>query len=54
MLRCKKLRTNVTGILFRMNNTFYWTVRMNILLAFTHSTASWSYHLKRWYAGALL
>ena len=38
--------TNVTGTLFRMRNTFYWTVRMNILLAFfTHSTASWSSHL---------
>jgi len=26
-------------------NTFCWTVRMNILLAFAHSTASWSSHL---------
>ena len=26
--------TNVTGTLFRMRNTFCWTVRMNILLAF--------------------
>ena len=25
--------TNVTGTLFRMRNTFCWTVRMNILLA---------------------
>jgi len=37
--------TNVTGTLFRMRNTFYWTVRMNILLAFAHSTASWTSHL---------
>ena len=38
--------TNVTGTLFRMRNTFCWTVRMNTLLAFTHSTAtSWSSHL---------
>jgi len=37
--------TNVTGILFRMRNTFCWTVRMYILLASTHSTASWSSHL---------
>ena len=37
--------TNVTGTLFRMRNTFCWTVRMNILLAFAHSTASWSSHL---------
>jgi len=29
--------TNVTGTLFRMRNTFCWTVRMNILLAFAHS-----------------
>jgi len=36
---------NVTGTLFRMRNTFCWTVRMNILLAFAHSTASWSSHL---------
>ena len=39
--------TNVTVCtLFRMRNTFCWTVRMNILLAFAHSTASWSFHLK--------
>ena len=38
--------TNVTGTLFRMRNTFCWTVRMNILSAFAHSTASWSSHLK--------
>jgi len=37
--------TNVTGTLFRMRNTFYWTVRLNILLASAHSTASWSSHL---------
>jgi len=37
--------TNVTGTLFRMRNTFCWTVRMNILLAFAQSTASWSSHL---------
>ena len=37
--------TNVTGTLFRMKNTFCWTVRMNILSAFAHSTASWSSHL---------
>ena len=37
--------TNVTGTLFRMRNTFCWTVHMNILLAFAHSTASWSSHL---------
>ena len=37
--------TNVTGTLFRMRNTFYWTVRVNILLAFAHSTANWSSHL---------
>ena len=37
--------TNVTGTLFRMRNTFCWTVRMNILLAFAHSTTSWSSHL---------
>jgi len=37
--------TNVTGTLFRMRNTFRWTVFMNILLAFAHSTASWSSHL---------
>ena len=38
--------TNVPGTLFRMRNTFCWTaVRMNILLAFAHSTASWSSHL---------
>ena len=36
---------NVTGTLFRMRNTFCWTVRMNFLLAFAHSTASWSSHL---------
>ena len=35
--------TTMTGTLFRMRNTFFWTVRMNILLA--HSTASWSSHL---------
>ena len=29
----------------QMRNTFCWTVRMNILLAFAHSTASWSSHL---------
>jgi len=34
--------TNVTGTLFRMRNTFCWTVRINILLASAHSTASWS------------
>jgi hypothetical protein len=28
-----------------MRNTFCWTVRMYILLASTHSTASWSSHL---------
>ena len=37
--------TNVTGTLFRMRNTFCWTVCMNILLASAHSTASWSSHL---------
>jgi len=37
--------TNVTGNLFRMRNTFCWTVRMNILLDFAHSTASWFSHL---------
>jgi len=37
--------TNVTGTLFRMRNKFRWTVRMNILLASAHSTASWSSHL---------
>jgi hypothetical protein len=37
--------TNVTGTLFWMRNTICWTVRMNILLAFAHSTASWSSHL---------
>ena len=37
--------TNVTGTLFRMRNTFCWVVRMNILLAFAHGTASWSSHL---------
>ena len=37
--------TNVPGTLFRMRNTVYWTVRMNILLAFAHSTVSWSSHL---------
>ena len=37
--------TNVTGPLFRMRNTFCWVVRMNILLAFAHGTASWSSHL---------
>ena len=37
--------TNVTGTLFRMRSTFCWTVHMNILLAFAHSTASWSFHL---------
>ena len=37
--------THVTGTLFRMSNTLCWTVRMNILLAFAHSTASWSSHL---------
>jgi hypothetical protein len=38
--------TGVTGTLFRMRNTFCWTVRMNILLASAHySTASWSSHL---------
>jgi len=37
--------TNVTSTLFRMRNTFCWTVRMNILLASAHSTASWSSHL---------
>jgi len=31
--------------LFKMRNTFCWTVRMNILLASAHSTASWSSHL---------
>ena len=36
--------TNVTGTLSRMRNTFCWTVRMNILLASAHSTASWSSH----------
>jgi len=38
--------TNVTGTLFRMRNTICWTVHMNILLAFAHSTASWSFYLK--------
>ena len=38
--------TNVTGTMLRMRNTFCWTVRMNILLDFAHSTASWSSHLK--------
>ena len=37
--------TNVTGTLFRMRNAVCWTVCMNILLAFAHSTASWSSHL---------
>ena len=37
--------TNMTGTLFRMRNTFCWAVRMHILLAFAHSTASWSSHL---------
>ena len=37
--------TNVTGTLFRMRNTFCWTIRMNIMSAFAHSTASWSSHL---------
>ena len=38
--------TNVNGTLFRMRNTFCWTVCcMNILLASAHSTASWSSHL---------
>ena len=36
---------NVTGTLFRMRNTFCWTARVSILLAFAHSTASWSSHL---------
>ena len=36
------LVTHVTGTLFRMRNTFCWTVRMNFLLAFAHNTASWS------------
>jgi len=36
---------NVTGTMFRMRNTFCWTARMSILLAFAHSTASWSSHL---------
>ena len=36
---------SVTGTLFRMRNTLNWTVRMNILLAFAHSTASWYSHL---------
>jgi hypothetical protein len=34
----------MTGTLFRMRNTFYWTVHINILLALVHSTASWSSH----------
>jgi hypothetical protein len=38
---------HVTGTLFRMRNTFCWTVRMNILLVFAHSTASWSSHLSK-------
>ena len=38
--------TDVTGTLFRMKNAFCWTVCMNILLVFAHSTASWSSHLK--------
>jgi len=38
--------TYVPGTLFRMRNTFFWTVRTNILLAFAHSTASWSSHFK--------
>ena len=37
--------TNVTGTLFWMRNAFCWSVRTNIFLAFTHSTASWSTHL---------
>jgi len=37
--------TKVTGTLFRMRNTICWTVRINILLASAHSTASWSSHL---------
>jgi threonine/homoserine/homoserine lactone efflux protein len=37
--------TYVTGTLFKLRNTFYWTVWMNILSAFAHSTASWSSHL---------
>jgi hypothetical protein len=41
--------TNVTGTLFRMRNTICWTVRMNILLASAHSTASWSSHLNMIY-----
>ena len=32
--------TNVTGTLFRMRKTFYWTVCMNILLAFTHTSTA--------------
>jgi hypothetical protein len=36
---------NVTGTLFRMRSTFCWTVRMNILSAFAHSTASLSFHI---------
>jgi hypothetical protein len=38
--------TNVTGTLLRMRNTFYWTVRMDIWLAFANSTASLSSHLR--------
>jgi hypothetical protein len=34
--------TNVTGTLLRMRYILCWTVR---LLAFAHSTASWSSHL---------
>ena len=32
--------TNVTGTLFRMRNTFCWTVRMNISSASAHSIDS--------------
>ena len=37
--------TNMTGTLLRIRSTFCWTVRMNILSAFAHSTASLSSHL---------
>jgi len=39
------LSSTMTGTLFRTRNAFCWIVRMNILSAFAHSTASWSSHL---------
>ena len=45
LMSSESVTNAVTGTLFRMRNTFSWTVRMNILLASAHSTASWSSHL---------